>query len=172
MYRADVAYKPSYVLKVTKDNYSSADAFSKGEQEDRNHNFELTAIEKELSPGVDLAKLLNIPMIYFDFDKWAIRPDAEVELQKVVEAMHTHAELKIAIRSHTDSRGKDSYNMKLSSKRAKATMNYLVAQGIAKDRLTAEGYGESQLVNQCSNGVACTKEEHQLNRRSEFIIVK
>ena len=86
--------------------------------------------------------------------------------------MKDHPTMKIAIRSHTDSRGSDKSNLILSDKRAKATMAWIVSQGIAKNRLTAKGYGETQLVNGCKNGVPCTEEEHQQNRRSEFIITE
>lgn len=121
--------------------------------------------------GDDLAKALNINMIYFDFDKSNIREDAEIELQKVLLFMETYPTVKIDIRSHTDSRANDAYNVKLSDRRAKSTRAYLIMKGISPDRLTAKGYGESMLVNECSNGVSCTPEQHQLNRRSEFIIV-
>ena len=76
----------------------------------------------------------------------------------------------IHIESHTDSRGRDSYNEKLSERRAQSTLNWLVERGIDKDRLSAKGYGEKHLINECSNDVDCTEEEHQLNRRSMFII--
>jgi len=171
-YRITVAYNPVYLLKVTKADYSSADAFSEAFQEDRAHDFALVPKKKEITPGTDLSDVLNIPIIYFDLDKSFIRSDAAVELQKIVEAMNMYPELKIDIRSHTDSRASDAYNMSLSDRRAKSTMSYLIKEGVAKDRLTAQGYGESQLVNKCSNGVPCTNDEHQANRRSEFIIVK
>ena len=80
--------------------------------------------------------------------------------------------MKIAIKSHTDSRGSDAYNLALSDRLAKSTLEWMVKQGISRDRLTAKGYGETQLVNGCSNGVPCTEEEHQANRRSEFIITE
>ena len=104
-------------------------------------------------------------------DKSNIRPDAAVELAKIVEVMKEHPAMKIDIRSHTDSRASDDYNLKLSDRRAKSTMEWIVKQGIDRKRLTAKGYGETQLVNGCSNGVPCTEEEHQANRRSEFIVV-
>ena len=85
--------------------------------------------------------------------------------------MKQYPRMKIDIRSHTDSRGSDSFNMKLSDRRAKSTMNWIISQGIAKNRLKAKGYGETRLVNRCKNGVPCTEEEHQQNRRSEFIII-
>ncbi len=121
-------------------------------------------------PPNDLGCKLNLQPIYFDFDKSNIRPDAEIELAKILAAMREYPELIIHIESHTDSRGNDSYNMSLSERRAQSTLKWLVGKGIDKNRLTAKGYGESQLVNQCSNGVSCTAEEHQLNRRSMFII--
>ncbi|WP_373074202.1 OmpA family protein, partial [Zeaxanthinibacter enoshimensis] len=122
--------------------------------------------------GDDLAKLLQLSTIYFDFDKYNIRPDAEVEIQKVIAAMEKYPSLKLKVNSHTDSRGPDAYNLWLSQKRAESTVNYMIAKGISADRLQFEGYGETKLVNQCSNGVKCTQEEHELNRRSEFIILK
>ncbi|KXN97872.1 flagellar motor protein MotB [Aequorivita aquimaris] len=121
-------------------------------------------------PPNDLGCKLNLQPIYFDFDKSNIRRDAEIELAKILAAMREYPELIIHIESHTDSRGNDNYNMALSERRAQSTLKWLVGKGIDANRLTAKGYGESQLVNQCSNGVTCTSEEHQLNRRSMFII--
>ncbi|AZQ42714.1 OmpA family protein [Nonlabens ponticola] len=122
--------------------------------------------------GDDLAKLLNLNPIYFDFDRSFIREDAELELQKVLAVLEDNPTMKIDIRSHTDSRGNDDYNEKLSSRRAMSTMNYLISKGVDASRLTSKGYGEYQLINECSNGVKCSEEQHQLNRRSEFIIVE
>ncbi|WP_315154895.1 OmpA family protein [Capnocytophaga leadbetteri] len=135
------------------------------------YEFMIKPREIAIDKDVDLAKVLNIKEIYFDFDKSDIRPDAAVELAKIVEVMRENPKMKIDIRSHTDSRGDDSYNLRLSDRRAKATLEWMVKQGIERKRLTAKGYGETQLVNGCSNGVPCTDEEHQANRRSEFIIV-
>ncbi|MBT8188271.1 MAG: OmpA family protein [Croceitalea sp.] len=122
--------------------------------------------------GDDLAKLLQLSTIYFDLNKYNIRPDAEVEIQKVIVAMEKYPSLKIKVNSHTDSRGEDAYNKWLSQKRAESTVNYMIKKGIAKDRLQGEGYGETKLVNECGNGVRCTSAKHQLNRRSEFIILE
>lgn len=121
-------------------------------------------------PPNDLGCKLNLQPIYFDFDKSNIRPDAEIELAKILAAMREYPELIIHIESHTDSRGSDSYNLALSERRAQSTLRWLVGKGIDKNRLSAKGYGETRLVNKCSNGVPCTAEEHQLNRRSMFII--
>jgi outer membrane protein OmpA-like peptidoglycan-associated protein/tetratricopeptide (TPR) repeat protein len=131
-------------------------------------------LERRLKPigvGTDLSKTLNIPIIYFDLNKSFIRKDAAYELAKVLAVMQQFPEMKIEVRSHTDSRQTAKYNDKLSEARANATVDWLVKNGINSVRLIGKGYGESQLVNHCSDGVKCSEEEHQANRRSEFIIV-
>ncbi|WP_409416687.1 OmpA family protein [Flavobacterium sp. PS2] len=126
---------------------------------------------KPIDVGTDLAKTLNIPIIYFDLDKSFIRKEAAFELEKVLAVMQQYPKMKIDVRSHTDSRATFKYNIALSNRRAKSTIAWLVKNGISTSRLTGKGYGESQLVNHCSDGVKCTEEEHQANRRSEFVIV-
>ncbi|MEZ4778792.1 MAG: OmpA family protein [Flavobacteriaceae bacterium] len=121
-------------------------------------------------PPNDLGCRLALQPIYFDFDRYNIRPDAAIELAKILAAMRQYPELIIHIESHTDSRAPFKYNEVLSEKRAQSTLNWLVEKGIDRSRLTAKGYGERQLQNRCSDGVECTEEEHQLNRRSMFII--
>ena len=86
--------------------------------------------------------------------------------------MKQYPQMKIDVRSHTDSRSAADYNLQLSQKRADATRAWLIKQGIAADRLTAHGYGESKLVNQCADGIKCSDVQHQENRRSEFIIIE
>ncbi|MBX2827131.1 MAG: OmpA family protein [Flavobacteriaceae bacterium] len=127
-------------------------------------------LECDPCPPDDLGCRLSLQPIYFDFDRYNIRPDAAIELAKILAAMREYPELIIHIESHTDSRGNDAYNEALSEKRAQSTLNWLVDNGIDKKRLTAKGYGEYQLQNECSNGVECTEEAHQLNRRSMFLI--
>ena len=124
-----------------------------------------------IGPGTDLSKVFHIKEIYFDLDKYNIRPDAAIELAKILEVLLEYPTMKIAINSHTDSRQTNSYNDVLSNNRAKSTRKWLIKQGIAADRLTVKGYGETKLVNNCSDGVDCTEEQHQANRRSEFIII-
>lgn len=121
-------------------------------------------------PVTDLGCRLDLQPIYFDFDKHNIRKDAEVELAKILQAMKEYPRLVIHIESHTDSRGNDDYNKTLSERRAKSTLEWLVAKGIDRNRLSAKGYGESQLINECGNGANCSEDNHQLNRRSMFII--
>ncbi|WP_166966820.1 OmpA family protein [Yeosuana marina] len=117
---------------------------------------------------------IKIGIIYFDLDKSNIRlNDAAIELNKIVLLMHEYPNMVIKIESHTDSRGSDEYNLNLSDSRAKATRDYIISQGIDANRIkSAKGFGETQLINKCSNGVSCSETEHQRNRRSEFIIVK
>lgn len=122
--------------------------------------------------GDDIAKAFKIEIIYFDLDKWDIRPDAAFELAKIVEVLKENPRMKMDVRSHTDSRQTREYNEKLSEKRAKSTMEWMIQQGIEANRLTGKGYGETQLINKCSDNTKCTEEEHQINRRSEFIIIQ
>lgn len=126
----------------------------------------------EVGRGDDLAKVFEIEnVIYFDYDKSDIRPDAAVELAKVYEVLSEYPKMKIDVRSYTDSRGSHPYNQKLSDQRAKGTIDWLVNEGISKNRLSGKGYGETVLVNDCADGIECTEEQHQKNRRSEFIII-
>ncbi|WP_343706313.1 OmpA family protein [Flavobacterium sp.] len=124
----------------------------------------------KVAVGDDLGKCFGIKMIYFDLDKYNIRTEAAIDLEKILDVLNQHPDMKLDIRSHTDSRASHQYNLRLSDQRAKATLNWLIKNGVAKNRLTAKGYGETQLVNNCSDGVNCTEEQHQMNRRSEFII--
>ena len=124
--------------------------------------------------GDDLGRCFGIKMIYFDLDKHFIRKEAELDLEKILDVMKQYPNMKIDIRSHTDCRQTVKYNLVLSDRRAKSTIDWLVTKGVDKSRLTGKGYGESQLVNDCgcepTNKSNCTEEQHQANRRSEFII--
>lgn len=164
-----------YRLKAEAESYNTAEVSTvMGNEIDGVVNVEigLDPSQEKIGKDDDLFKKLQLDPIYFDFDKSNIRPDAAVELAKVVEVLKMYPDIKIDVRSHTDSRGNDNYNMKLSERRAKATMKWMIDNGISKDRITGKGYGESQLVNKCANGVPCTSQEHQANRRSEFIVVE
>ncbi|MBL7471345.1 OmpA family protein [Robertkochia sediminum] len=118
----------------------------------------------------DLLEVLDFNDIYFDFDRSNIRPDAQVELDKIAEYLLKNSELTIEILSFTDSRGSRAYNQKLSERRAQSTANYLISRGVSAERIKALGLGERHLVTDCPDGAKCTLEEHQLNRRSEFFI--
>ncbi|WP_333601513.1 OmpA family protein, partial [Flavobacterium sp.] len=133
-------------------------------------NIELKTEGCNVKIGDDLANCFKINIIYFDLDKWDIRPDAAIDLAKLLDVLEQNPSMKINIRSHTDSRASFAYNKKLSERRAKSTKDWLIKNGIAANRLGSEGLGETELVNKCADGVPCTEAEHQLNRRSEFII--
>ena len=118
----------------------------------------------------DLICLLNINPILFDLDKYYINFRAAKELKKVYVALMKYPEIKIEISSHTDSRGSNEYNQKLSIKRANETKNWLVKRGIDPSRLITNGYGEFDLENYCNDNIECEEDEHQVNRRSVFKI--
>lgn len=122
--------------------------------------------------NLDAGTVIVLKNIYYDFDKSNIRPDAARILDNVLNVMIQNPTLNIELSSHTDSRGKDDYNMQLSQKRAEAAVNYLVGKGIARTRLEARGYGETKLLNNCENGVTCSEEAHQVNRRTEIKVLK
>lgn len=131
------------------------------------------ALEKsacKLALGDDLGKCFGIKMIYFDLDKSNIRQEAALDLEKILDVLNQNPSMKLDIRSHTDSRQTHKYNEALSDRRAKSTIAWLIKNGITADRLTGKGYGETQLVNSCTDGAKCSEEEHQANRRSEFIV--
>lgn len=113
-----------------------------------------------------------LPNIYFNFDDYKLRPDAYPDLDEVVTMMKAFPGMKLELASHTDSRGSQAYNLELSRKRSQSVFNYLVSKGIDSSRLVPRGYGEMQLRNHCSDGVACTEAEHQFNRRTEIKILE
>ncbi|QGK73776.1 OmpA family protein [Flavobacterium sp. SLB02] len=172
-YTFNVECNKKYYVRATKEDYQTKEVPVTiiGEEGDTSV---VVALEKRIKPigvGTDLAKTLNIPIIYFDLDKSFIRKDAAFELEKILAVMKQYPKMRIDVRSHTDSRQTEEYNKTLSNRRAKATVQWLTKNGIASNRLTGKGYGESQLINNCGDGVPCTEAEHQLNRRSEFIII-
>lgn len=116
-------------------------------------------------------EFINLGMIFYDLDKSFLRPEGKLELDKLVVYMLSHPELTVELSSHTDSRESDAYNIKLSQRRSNSCVKYIIAKGIPKDKIIAKGYGETRLLNGCSNGVDCTDEEHQLNRRTELEIL-
>lgn len=121
---------------------------------------------------VVIDKPIVIENIYYDYDKWDIRPDAAVELDKIAQVFIDNPNLSFELGSHTDSRASDTYNLLLSDMRAKSAVDYLIQNGVPSERISARGYGERKLVNRCKDGVECSEEEHQANRRTEFKVVK
>ncbi|KQO32175.1 flagellar motor protein MotB [Flavobacterium sp. Leaf82] len=172
-YNFDVKCNKTYSVRAAKKDYeTNENTITIQPSNDKAElNVKLDKQIEQIGVGTDLAKTLNIPIIYFDLDKSFITEKAAFELEKVLAVMNQNPDIKIDVRSHTDSRQTEKYNMVLSNKRAKATIDWLVKKGISANRISGKGYGESQLKNNCSDNVTCTEEEHQLNRRSEFIIV-
>jgi outer membrane protein OmpA-like peptidoglycan-associated protein len=126
---------------------------------------------EKLVEKVEVGKVFVLDNIFYDLDKSDIRSDAAQELDKLVVIMNDNPSLKIELSSHTDARGSDSYNMALSQRRAKSAVQYIISNGIAKNRIVAKGYGETKLINHCANGVECSKAEHQANRRTEVKVL-
>jgi outer membrane protein OmpA-like peptidoglycan-associated protein len=143
---------------------------------DMNTVIDLKEKLQKLEIGADIAKIIQINPIYFDLAKSNIRPDAAKELDKIVKVMQENPTMTIELGSHTDCRSSKAYNMSLSDKRAKASAAYIVSKGITKNRIVGKGYGESKLINgcECEGKVVstCSEEEHQANRRTEFLITK
>lgn len=131
-----------------------------------------TIINSDLSLfAYEAGAVVRLDNIYYDYDKFNIRADAARELDRLVEILTGNPTMRIELSSHTDARGSDPYNLRLSQKRADAAVAYLISQGIEASRLVARGYGETKLLNDCGNGVTCTEAEHQRNRRTEFTIL-
>jgi len=121
---------------------------------------------------IELDKAIVLNNIYFDYDMWDIRPDAVDELDRLVRLMNDNPHLSFEMSAHTDSRASEDYNLVLSDMRAMSTENYLIQHGVDPGRLSSRGYGETVLVNRCGDGVPCSEEEHQQNRRTEFKVIK
>jgi outer membrane protein OmpA-like peptidoglycan-associated protein/tetratricopeptide (TPR) repeat protein len=130
--------------------------------------FEVVLELEEAKPDVPIV----LQNIYYDYNKWDIRKDAEPELNNLFKFMRDNDKLRIELSSHTDSRGTHKYNYGLSRKRAESAVNYLIAKGIAADRFQFIGHGETKLINDCKDGVECSEEKHQQNRRTEFKLIK
>jgi peptidoglycan-associated lipoprotein len=114
---------------------------------------------------------IRLNKIYYDFDDDKILPDAEKDLQFLVDLMNKYPDMKIELSSHTDAQGKDEYNEKLSQRRADSARRWMLAKGVAEDRIVPVGYGEKFILNKCVNGIECTDDEHRYNRRTEFKIL-
>jgi outer membrane protein OmpA-like peptidoglycan-associated protein len=126
----------------------------------------------KIKVGEDLSKIIDINPIYFDVNKAIIKPEAALELDKIVSIMNENPNMVVELGSHTDARGSAKSNKSLSDRRAESSANYIKERITNPSRISGRGYGEERLVNGCSDGVTCTKDEHQLNRRTEFIIVR
>ncbi|MBL8003240.1 MAG: carboxypeptidase regulatory-like domain-containing protein [Flavobacteriales bacterium] len=165
-YRFPLEPAMDYRLKVEKDGFfkQSARITTKGKSE------AIIKTDFKLFP-LELNQVVRLDNIYYDLAKWNIRPDAALELDKLVQTLMDNPTVKIELSSHTDCRGKDAYNMNLSDKRAKSAVDYLISKGIAKDRVKSKGYGETKPVETCEC-TKCTEDQHQRNRRTEFKVLE
>lgn len=159
----------NYIVRGDRDKY-----FSKEEGYVSTKNLSestIFTVKFDLEKAQD-AYLVRLNNIYYNFNKWNIRRDAKPELNKVITFIRTMPDVKIELRSHTDSRGPASYNLWLSQKRAHSAADYLrINGGVKSTNLTAVGLGENELLNRCHDNVRCSEKEHQLNRRTEFKII-
>lgn len=172
LYGFDVECGKTYYVRAEKPEYATKEVSITIPKETGKTNLPI-ALEKSICKvtiGDDLGKCFGIKMIYFDLDKSNIRTETALDLEKILDVLKQNPTMKLDIRSHTDSRASHQYNEALSDRRAKSTIAWLINNGVATNRLTGRGYGETQLVNLCSDDVKCSEEEHQMNRRSEFII--
>lgn len=171
-----IDYKIIYKKAGTAEKIQAASAFKPLENREYSFDFvnEMEVIVDNhtitMKPGNDLNNVLNLKPIYFDYNGYKIRESSKEELDKIVELLLIRPSISLQVNSYTDSRGRDDFNMKLSENRAKATVDYIVKHGIPASRVSGKGYGETNILNKCNNGVPCTEAEHQLNRRSDFII--
>lgn len=152
-------------LEVVADGYKSKKMMVSGTNEEENK------VQVALDPIDDIivADKVNLEPIFFEFDKSNITSQAAFELDKLVQIMNKYPDIAIEVAAHTDSRGSEAYNEQLSDRRAKTTVQYVISKGIDESRISGEGKGESEPKVDC--GANCTKEQHQMNRRSEFTIV-
>ena len=155
----------AYSAQVSKSGYESG-VFEVKKAE--NEQVVVEALLNPIMPIITETEVILQP-IYFEFDRSNITAEGAAELDKLVIVMNEHPNMVIFAKSHTDSRGSDKYNMNLSDRRAKATVQYLISKGIAKDRISGQGFGESEPKVACK---PCNEEQHAQNRRSEFLIVK
>ena len=168
-FKAPIDKGKSYKVKATQTSYLP-DCLSFNIDNLSKQN-DLTIPRDLLLDKLEMNKRFTLENIFYDFDKWNIRPDAELSLNNLVRIMKENY-VTIELGSHTDCRGSEEYNRILSQKRAESAVRYIVHQGIDPVRITAKGYGKSQLINRCNctAGVECTETEHQANRRTEFRI--
>lgn len=168
----DIDCGMAYTIEISKDNY-----FDKTSELSASHT---NGFKNEMTVYLDEIEfierngktLLNVENISFELNKAEIKEESKRTLEKVIRLMDKYPSLEVEFGAHTDSRGGDEYNLELSEKRADAVVEYLIAHGVDFMRITGKGYGETQLLNKCSNGVQCTDYEHSLNKRTEFVVLK
>ncbi len=168
----EIECSKAYTISAQKDNYTTVNTqlFS-SEKTAVSNSVSLTL--EPLIPFTEKKgiKYIETKPLNFILDEFEINNDVKLELNKVVYNMNQNPNVKIEINYHTDSRGPDTYNLQLTKNRANSTKDYLISKGINSNRIEANGYGETKLLNNCSNNVKCSEEEHSVNRRTEFKVI-
>ena len=131
--------------------------------------------DKEMQQDIQIRKTPGAPMvrldnILYEYNKATLSKIGKAELDTLVMFLKENKSVKVDISSHTDARGSDEYNMKLSAARSTSCLTYIVSKGITRDRLEVKNYGETKLLNHCDDGIVCSEELHQVNRRTEFVL--
>ena len=169
-YEVTTKTNTDYIVTAKKDDYFAPVATINTKDSVRNKDvkspFDVSIHRAEVD------KVFQLKNIYYDYDRHDLRGDAIIEMQNLVSFLKENPGIHIELSSHTDARGKDEYNLRLSQRRAQAVLKYLMEHDINLVRVSAKGHGETQLVNQCTNGAICSEEEHQANRRTEIKIVQ
>jgi outer membrane protein OmpA-like peptidoglycan-associated protein len=168
-----------YSIKIEKEGYfNKFDDYKKVLNREGQYNIheDLDISTIKFKEGMDLAKTLNVFPIYFDYDKFNIRKDAAIELDKIIKVMNENPTMIVELGSHTDCRGTIEYNEKLSAKRAESSADYIKNRISNPERIYGKGFGESKPTAKCNCDTnkpdKCSEEDHQKNRRTEFIIIK
>ena len=165
-----------YTITAVKDGYSEGSttlSTAAGISRNLDVVVRLDPIDKEVvAEPIREGSIIVLENIYYDFDKYFIRRGAAQELDALAQLMRRYPSMEVQLVAHTDSRGDDNYNLDLSVKRADSARRYLIQKGIEGDRIEAFGFGEKDIRNQCANGVTCTDEEHQFNRRTEVKVIR
>jgi outer membrane protein OmpA-like peptidoglycan-associated protein len=170
-YSFNVVPFENYSLSTHKDGFldNTIEFFAnRGNKTAYNKNLELLTTEPVISK-VDNELRIMLENIYFEFNKWDVKEESFISLNKIIKVLTEHPEMRLAINAHTDNKGRDSYNLGLSNKRASSAVKYLIKNGISKDRLKSKGFGETKPLIDCKN--ECSNEELQANRRIEFVIL-
>jgi outer membrane protein OmpA-like peptidoglycan-associated protein len=162
----DVECEKSYSIQASKDGFEGS---SFGVAKTKGGQVKVDAALQPIESIITDTEIVLNP-IFFEYNKSNITQEGAFELDKLVQVMKSNDKLVILAKSHTDNRGSDAYNLSLSDRRAKATVQYVISKGIAKDRISGKGMGEIEPKVDCKE--ACTEEQHAQNRRSEFLIVK
>jgi outer membrane protein OmpA-like peptidoglycan-associated protein len=164
--------KKCYTLEVTKQNYSTQSSKVCAEGLAANKSIPVKVNMKQTSSPFVEGQVIELANVYYNFNDATLRPDALNDINALLKVMTDYPEIEIELASHTDCRASDAYNQNLSQRRAESVVRYLKEHGVASSRMIARGYGESKLRNQCADGVTCTEEEHQRNRRTEVKILR